>query len=266
MNKKSEIRTWYIEDEKIRVTDSYELFKQLKYNRDLDHEKQIAASIEGIGLVPIPIVVNEKMEIVDGQHRFSACKALGLPIYYIVVPGLGIKQCAELNSVSKNWSTNNHVRAYTSPAYENNDSYIYYVLISEEHPKLNATMLSNLFAPLYKVGGRKIRNMIRNGEFKITEAEFEYYSKKAAWMEGFVPVRLEGDKENFWEAISYLYEIDAVDNKRLKDRVLKNPDELLPVGKVSTCLDRIEAVYNKGSKKNKVYMRPEYERFKQETK
>ena len=30
-----------------------------------------------------PILVNEKMEVIDGQHRLQAQKELNLPTYYI---------------------------------------------------------------------------------------------------------------------------------------------------------------------------------------
>lgn len=254
---------WKLLDDEIHTTDSYEMFKMLPYNRRIDHEKGIMSSIRKIGYVPSIIIVNENMEIIDGQHRFTVCKTLGLPIYYAVVPGLGIKQCSELNSVSKNWSTKNHVFAYTSPEFEDNESYIYYMLLSEEHPKMTPTQLSCMLAPLYKTSGRGVRALIRNGDIKISESDYNHVTKKIAWAEELLPIRIEGNKEYFWEAISYLYEIDAVDNKKLKSRIMKYLDEISPVGKIDTFLYRIEAIYNKGSKKNKVYMRQEYEKYKE---
>ena len=38
-----------------------------------------------MGFIKNPIVVNEKMEIIDGQGRFEVCKEKGLPIYYNIV-------------------------------------------------------------------------------------------------------------------------------------------------------------------------------------
>ena len=40
-------------------------------------------------LLMCPIIVNENYEIIDGQHRYSASKELGLPIRYIVGEGYG---------------------------------------------------------------------------------------------------------------------------------------------------------------------------------
>ena len=253
---------WKLLDAEIHITTAYDKFKMLPYNRQIDHEKRIMSSIRKIGYVPSIIVVNENMEIIDGQHRFAACKTLGLPIYYVIVPGLGIKQCSELNSVSKNWSTKNHVVAYTSPEFEYNESYIYYLMLAEEHPKMNPTQLSCMLAPLYKTSGRGVRSLIRNGTLTISEADYNHVNKKTTWAEELLSIRTEGNQENFWEVISYLYEIDAVDNKRLKNQIIKYFDEISPVGKIDTFLYRLEAIYNKGSKKNKVYMRQEYEKFK----
>lgn len=33
-----------------------------------------------------PIIVSEDFRIIDGQHRFEACKELGFPIYFLVMP------------------------------------------------------------------------------------------------------------------------------------------------------------------------------------
>ncbi len=86
-------------------TTEYGLFGKLVGNRDLrgyhvtnlkksHSEKQIEA----------PIIVNELYQIIEGQHRFEACKALNLPVYYIVIPGLNLEDIQRLNTDSKNWS------------------------------------------------------------------------------------------------------------------------------------------------------------------
>jgi hypothetical protein len=258
------IKIWKPYEQELLVTEDYSTFKMLPYNRNIDHEKRLISSVDKIGLVPIPIIVNERMEIVDGQHRFTACKTMGLPVYYIVVPGIGLKECSDMNSVSKNWSTMNHVHAYTSPVYEDNDSYIYYELLSEENQEMNPTMLSCMLAPLYKASGRRVRALIKQGKLKLSESDYHHITEKISWANGFIQYaeKMEGTMETFWEAISYLYEIEAVDNEKLKRCILKTDQtELSPVGKIEGCLDKLEKIYNKGAKKNRVYMRPAYDAF-----
>ena len=65
---------------------NYDEFRTLNANRNVseNHVKQIKAAIETVGNLTevVPIIVNENKEIIDGQHRFEACKELGLPIFY----------------------------------------------------------------------------------------------------------------------------------------------------------------------------------------
>ncbi len=69
----------------IYETTNYDLFRLVNGNRivnSLNYTKLIK-SIEQKQLL-IPICVNEKMEIVDVQHRFIACKEFGKSIYFYV--------------------------------------------------------------------------------------------------------------------------------------------------------------------------------------
>lgn len=66
---------------KVYVTDKYSIFRRLSGNRDVKEArvKKIMRSIEKVGYIPNPIIVNENMEVVDGQGRLEAVKRLGLP-------------------------------------------------------------------------------------------------------------------------------------------------------------------------------------------
>jgi hypothetical protein len=71
----------------IQQTRDYSLFTLLHGNRKLqkNHVNKITMSIDQKNLMDVsPIVVNEKYEIIDGQHRFMACHNLGIPVTYIM--------------------------------------------------------------------------------------------------------------------------------------------------------------------------------------
>lgn len=74
-------------EEMFRTTD-YEGFKRVIGNRRVMEERvtKILASIDKIGYIPIPLIVNEKMEVIDGQGRLEACKRRGLPVNFIIKP------------------------------------------------------------------------------------------------------------------------------------------------------------------------------------
>ena len=52
--------------------------------------------------------------LVDGQHRYTAAKELGMVIPAIVVPKESLKVIIDLNTIQKNWSLNNYVDFFAS--------------------------------------------------------------------------------------------------------------------------------------------------------
>ena len=101
---------------------NYNKFKLIKGNRALHKTKylQLLKSMEQ-EVLSIPIAVNEKMEIIDGQHRYHARRELGLPILYYVCEGYGIEQVKRANLVSSNWIKEDYLNLHVTdeiPAYE----------------------------------------------------------------------------------------------------------------------------------------------------
>lgn len=71
----------------IHTTTNYDLFRFHEQNRKAGSNRQLPKLIEELDLTPyVPIVVDEDFYIVDGQNRFLACKALGKPVYYVILP------------------------------------------------------------------------------------------------------------------------------------------------------------------------------------
>ena len=77
---------------KIHSTTDYSQFKYIKGNRELveAHVKKLSDQISKKDF-QIPIIVNEKMEVCEGQHRLEAYKSLGMPITYMIKEGLVIQ-------------------------------------------------------------------------------------------------------------------------------------------------------------------------------
>jgi hypothetical protein len=63
-------------------------------------------------LLVSPIIVNEKYEVIDGQHRLQISQELRLPVRYIVCEGYGLDQVHRLNQNSKNWQLIEFIKGY----------------------------------------------------------------------------------------------------------------------------------------------------------
>lgn len=100
-------------------TNDYDKFKLMPNNRHLNllHVKRLVESFNQKYLVS-PITINEKFEIIDGQHRLRACRETGNPIYYITVPGYGINEVQLLNTNQKNWQKMDWLHMYCAEERE----------------------------------------------------------------------------------------------------------------------------------------------------
>ena len=105
------------------VLKTYDLsiFKQLPGNRppNLLHIKRLRQSMIDHGVLMCPIIVNENMEVIDGQHRLMAAQGLdGVPIYYIKADSYRLEQVHTLNMNQKNWMPKDFIEGYAKMGLE----------------------------------------------------------------------------------------------------------------------------------------------------
>jgi len=149
----------------MKKTSNYDMFNLIKANRALteEHVESLMASIGRINLLSEnPILVNEKMEVVDGQHRLQACKRLNIPVYY-QVKKLGSDTddtLILLNHNQRSWKLSDFVHHFATKGYK-------------EYKKIMEIVdsgynMSNAIAVCYQYLGGASRQ-IRSGEFKCGE-------------------------------------------------------------------------------------------------
>ncbi len=102
----------------VRMTNDYGLFTFIDGNRDINKNQlsRLAKSIDE-DYIPVPIIVNEKKQIIDGQHRYEVIKTLNKPVYYIEVPGLRLPEVHRLNNNTKNWTATEYMNGYAKLGY-----------------------------------------------------------------------------------------------------------------------------------------------------
>jgi len=106
-------------DVRVFVSNQYDKFILSELNRIPGHYKKVLNSIKENDYTKYqPILVNHKLEIVDGQNRFLACKELGLPIHFIVSDEIKIFAAADINRASKNWTANDYAIHYAKRGRE----------------------------------------------------------------------------------------------------------------------------------------------------
>lgn len=96
----------------IEKTKNYEIFNKMSGNRPIDksHLKKLRASIQKENALEIhPIIVNEDMCVIDGQHRLQVAKELGLDVYYVKSDTISDDHLQESNANQKSWEIENFI-------------------------------------------------------------------------------------------------------------------------------------------------------------
>jgi hypothetical protein len=93
----------------INQSQNYDKFKFINWNRGLNKpnvQKLIEENRKKFQLHRFPILVTKDFKIIDGQHRYTASKEIGCPIYYIVADDMdeSIQSVHSVNKVGKKHS------------------------------------------------------------------------------------------------------------------------------------------------------------------
>lgn len=152
----------------ILKSQNHEMFSNITGNRDVNkgHVKRLREAIESNPYLTKydPILVNEKYQILDGQHRFEALKETKMPVYYIVAEGLGLETAQLLNSRSRVWSPTDFAKSYAKLGYKDYQTYLDF----KEKYKFSHSTLINYLAD-WKDRPDAINMKFRSGDFKIKD-------------------------------------------------------------------------------------------------
>lgn len=246
-------------DLKVHVSTEYDKFSFVEGNRNINKAnlKKLLESMSEEQLI-IPIIVNEKYEIIDGQHRFVTAKELKKPIYYIVNFGYGIEQVKRANTVGVNWSNEDFLRTYI--AEENMD----YIKINElkKERGLQISIILKIIAAFQGYSQNTVLNRFQNGELKVNKhgewSGIEFFCKQ---LELFSDYKLY-KSNSFVNAFLKLYLYEDYDPKIMEKQV-KWLGNFNPTS--NTCeaiLDEFcRSVYSYRLNANKIYYDKKMRRF-----
>ncbi len=231
-------------------TTDYSKFKSIRGNRDLNraHVARLANHIKRKNLLPFyPVLVNENMEVIDGQHRIAAAKALGMEVSYVRVNGLRIEDVMAVNTASKEWGINDFVEAYVKLGVED------YKKLKEFKEKYNlpVTMAAQLLAkPDGKVptGGTDLGSNIRSGTYIIADEEkATELAEQLNILNEFTDFRATSDR-HLMRALWHLYTVAEFDFGRLEQKLRSNQLKLEKQGELKYYILKIEEAYNHNAK------------------
>lgn len=243
-------------DRTIYITDNYKMFKHLTGNREVTEKRKAAiiASINKIWYICSPIIVNEKMEVIDGQGRLEAAKYLGLPVYYTVVEGIGREECIQMNIKQTNWTLGDFVHAY---AESGEVSYRYLrALLDEFKGKIDFRNVAGAC-----LTGAMMANeaTIKEGTFFCNAEDYERARKELAWCCGFNDglIGFATGRRPFFTALRFVFRCEDIDKDIFKQAITKKWSMLSPAVSVLDAVGELENAYNYRTR-DKIYLKDRY--------
>ena len=108
----------------VMYSQDYDKFSILEQNRVVsdNHVSELVVSIQNSGQLT-PIIINEKFEIIDGQHRFDACKILKIPVMYLISYKTSINEVILMNNTQKSWKLHDYLRCFSDKKWHNHEIY-----------------------------------------------------------------------------------------------------------------------------------------------
>ena len=229
-------------------TRNYEQFKTLLGNRDVTEERvhKIEQSMLAKQL-PIPCVVNEKLEVIDGQGRLAVSKKHELPIYFTVVPGLTIDDCVTANIYSTNWSLKDIIDRY---AKTGNKSYQRLRALLEDSGFKIYTVLC---ATGKSATHTKDKMVLKRGQIEISETDFavakDRLRKASEVCDAIQAHRSDvNGREIIAQAIIRCTKTDGYDHRRMVKVCHENALVYVDSKKVVQVLEQIKEFYNRSKK------------------
>lgn len=225
----------------VHTTTDYFLFKPIGGNRNknLLHINRLKKSMAENYLFTV-IIVNEKLEIIDGQHRFEVIQELGLPLHYIVCKGYSLNEVHILNANSRNWNANDYEEGYCNLGYKD------YLLYRDFRNKygINHNEAQYLLSGSFQCGSSvKSTNIVFNsGQFKVTN-----YAQGVKWIEQILmikPYYTGATRRSFIYAMIALFKNPNFEFTEFLQKVKLQPTALVDCKDISQYKSLIEEIYN----------------------
>ena len=246
------------------MTYDYDAFKLMPGNRQADQTvrtSKVRKSIERNGLIPTPIVVNENMEIIDGQARYTVCREMRLPIYFTEVKGLSVKECVAVNSATTTWKVGDYIYSQASIG---NANYSILKRYMETYPNLPIGIYIYALSGLVSASNAPLKN----GGFKVDQSLLASADKKLKWLAGFEDLCKDagGIRNNFGIVLLFCYDLPEIDNVRLERKLHERSFEIKSYSRMPEWLEVVERVYNFNLKKSdRVYLKEQWARSQLKT-
>lgn len=234
--------------EALKKTSDYSRFTFMKGQRPVNINttecRVLVDSMCEYGFLPAyPLMVRPngaagKFVIVDGQHRFTVAKELGLEVYY-VVDQTSI-DVTKINKTQRQWKTIDYAHRWASEGLEAYRELIDFHIAYDVPITTAASVLRGTIAFV------NIKNDFYEGRFFISNRDkaIEFFSI----FKSIYDLNKRAKNNNFITALWSCFFVEYFEPERLVSTIRKYPQKLTNCGTRENFLALIEEIYNHGRK------------------
>lgn len=249
---------------KVYKTDDLSIFKVIGGNRvpNPQHIKRLKTSILENGMLCNPILVNEKFEVIDGQHRLLASKECDSFIYYIILKNYSLQEVHTLNLNQKNWTKKDFMDGYADMGLESYIKLREFIKYNEDFCFADCVALcSNISGGSYlSIDNRVMKNGETTNQSELFTAgtwkgrNFELAKEWAEKLKLIKPYYNGYNKRTFVGVMIGLFKNPSFDYSEFMHKIRLQPKALVDCANSSQQRLLIEEIYNYKSR-NKVNLR-----------
>ena len=228
-------------------TRDYSIFKEFSSNREVDpkHVNRLVKAIARRNLLHVnPIVVDNQMRVIDGQHRLEAARILKVSIYFIQ-DNINRGDISMLNSNQKNWTNMDYINFFT---VEKKSNYVTLSSLINNYPEMPVSallMLSNS-------EGRRDIGELKEGRLDVEDIEHaKFISDTCKDLNKRFGYDFVFDSR-FPLAISMAIRQDSFEIDILVKKIEAAPRDFVRCHTKKQYLQMIEEIYNRNLSKNKI--------------
>jgi len=217
----------------IFITQNYSMFGHIGGNRNLDNSNlnKIKQSISkkhiktnAVICILDPDDAIQPLKMVDGQHRFEACKELNIPVSYVIDDTLTMASILNditlLNTASKEWDVSDFMNSEAQKGNQN------YVLYSEVY---------NIFDKSFD---HESLFFILNNDDNRTGPKISYPSFKSG------NLQFDGGKRYYQKALNRLMNTKGFDMGQMLSKLQSRQSTIVKCTTVDGALRQLADIYN----------------------
>ena len=248
---------------KVYKTNDLSIFKQIDGNRvpNPQHIKRLKTSILENGMLCNPILVNEKMQVIDGQHRLIASQEAESFIYYIILKDYSLSEVHTLNLNQKNWTKKDFMDGYANMGLE---SYIKLQSFVEKNQDFAFSDCISLCSNMQGIAMIKDARLLKDGKISNqlevfvdgtwTGKDFQLAQEWAEKIRLLKPYYSGYNRSVFVRVLITLFKNKTFDYSEFMHKIRLQPKALVDCANVEQQRLLIEEIYNYKSR-NKINLR-----------